>query len=407
MSDHDFADVDGPTTPEALAAVQEQVQKERHERSVREQLDWRRARAEADRLFEAEQQQKATAERRLRVVDGERFLADDDADEKPIWGTADTPIWAAGEPLMICGPNGVGKSTLSHLLVFARIGIDGHGKVLDLPVQPSDGKVFYIAADRPRQIKRAMRRLREPEHLQVLRERLIVHEGPLPFDITRDKDTLADLAQEYGATSIFIDSLKDLCPKPADETDANGYNRARQEAVARGIEWVEDHHNRKAQGDNKKPDTIEDVYGSRWLTAGAGSILCLFGEPGAQQVKLTQLKSPGGFIRPQKLTIDHTRGLMGANVVVDVWTFIKSKPHVTVAEVAKFNAHDRGIATVTDGLIASARKWLNQQATTGALVKGEDPETKLTIYSYNVAHQLTLRVQGDGGQEDGLGGWQG
>ena len=62
--------------------------------------------------------------------------------------------------------------------------------------------------------------------------------------------------------------------------------------VASEIEVVVSHHQRKATGYNKKPTTLADVYGSTWLTAGAGSVVLLWGEAGDPIVELTHLGSP-------------------------------------------------------------------------------------------------------------------
>ncbi|MEU2168290.1 AAA family ATPase [Micromonospora chersina] len=356
----------------------------------------------ARKKFNAEQMGAAAAQRKLRLLDGWEFMDEDEGDETPVWGTQETPVWAVGEPLMIFGPNGVGKSTLSHQLVFARIGLIK--QVMGMPVTASPGKVFYVAADRPKQIKRAMRRLRKPEHREIIKERLIVHKGPLPFDVTIDKDALADLAQSHGATTIFIDSLKDVCSKPSNEESANGYNTARQEAIARGIEWVEDHHNRKASDDNKTPNTIEDVYGSRWLTAGAGSVICLWGEAGSTSVKLTQLKSPGGFLQPQDLTINHATGEIGAHVALGIVDVIRNggKEGITVADAARFfTGKDKPTKTEMEG----ARGKLNRLVKQGTAMTYEHKVDKLTRYYLSPVAKPQMK-KSTGYQQDGLGpGW--
>lgn len=241
-----------------------------------------------------------------RIVDGSDFLFGDDSTEATVWGSVDTPIWASGESLMIFGPPGLGKSTLSHLLVFARLGLIP--SVLNMPVHDDGGNVFYIAADRPKQIRRAMKRLALPEHLDTLKKRLIVHRGPLPVDICQTKNWLADEAERHGATTVVIDSIKDVCSKPSGDDEANGYNTARQELIARNIELIENHHNRKAGGDNRAPNTVDDVFGSRWLTGGAGSILCLWGQPGDTVAKFIHLRGPGELHLPMDVLLDKERG---------------------------------------------------------------------------------------------------
>jgi replicative DNA helicase len=191
---------------------------------------------------------------------------------------------------MFVGPPSVGKSTLAQGLVVARIGL--RATVLDYLVDDDGGRVLYVAADRPRQVLRAMRRLVTPDDRETLDERLVIHLGPLPVDITaeRYRAWLADRAEEMECTTVVVDSVKDLLSGMSDEQGAGGYNSARQEALARGIEMVEIHHNRKANEGHRKPRELDDVYGSRLLTAGAGSVLSLWAQPGEHDVELTQLK---------------------------------------------------------------------------------------------------------------------
>jgi replicative DNA helicase len=183
-------------------------------------------------------------------------------------------------------------------------------EVLGMPVFDSGGRVFYLAADRPRQLRRAMRRFARPEWREVFADRLVLHEGPLPVDITTPagKDWVADQAQHHKADTVIVDSVKDVCPSPSEDGPANGYNLARQECIARRIEWLEGHHNRKASDGNRKPNKLDDVYGSRWLTGGAGSVLCLWGEAGDRIIELTQLKSPAGYFNPTQVEINFSTG---------------------------------------------------------------------------------------------------
>jgi hypothetical protein len=258
---------------------------------------------------EAEAQEQA-AEAAL-FMDGESFLRMAMVTSPPIWGSQamDIHLWEPGESLMIVGPPGVGKSTLAHLLVWARLGLVE--EVIDWPVEPSEAKVLYLAMDRPAQIGRAMSRLVRPEQWPVLKDRLVVRMGPLPVDITQEITWIRDKAQELGADLVVIDSIKDVLPKASDEERAGLYNMARQACLSIGIDWMELHHNRKAGVGNKEPDTLEDVYGARWLTAGAGSVISLHGESGASVVSMKQLKTPAGEFFPRWVELDKDTGQLG------------------------------------------------------------------------------------------------
>lgn len=277
-------------------------------RRVFTRVETKEANAQGDVIFRQREMERAAADRKLRIVDAEEFLYGDADDPEPLWGDADSTGWAEGESLMVFGPPGVGKSTLAHLLMLGRLGLVS--EVLGMPVRDDGGNVLYIAADRPKQIQRAMRRLATHDRRHLLKGRLVVHYGPLPVEVTVDKNWLADLAVEHGATTIVVDSVKDLCQDPSDGLLANGYNLARQEALARGVEWLELHHNRKGTDGNKVPNKLDDVYGNRWLTAGAGSVVCVWGEAGDRIVDLTQLKTPAGMILPTKVEIGFTAGTM-------------------------------------------------------------------------------------------------
>src|SRR5690606_27210720 len=68
------------------------------------------------------------------------------------------------------------------------------------------------------------------------------------------------------------------------------------------------HHQRKAQGDNKRPQAIDDLYGNVLIPAGAGSVILLWGKPGDLAVDLHHLKIPADEIGPLKLVHDHHAG---------------------------------------------------------------------------------------------------
>jgi AAA domain len=254
-----------------------------------------------------------------RTPDAWEWLTSDDTEDVPLWGTKESPLWMPGESLLIAGPPGIGKSTLAHALVWGSLGLVPD--VLGFPVPPmEDGRVLYLAMDRPRQIKRAMARfvkslpedqIEEAEH--VIRSRITPWTGRLPGDIRREPELLVNMAKKYGATRIVVDSIKDVLPDASQEENAGGYNTARQEALTNGIQWIELHHNRKSNGDNRAPNKLDDVYGSAWLAAGAGSVISLFGQPGDIVARLTHLKSPFEAVNPMWVEIDPPTGMVSVH----------------------------------------------------------------------------------------------
>jgi len=256
-------------------------------------------------------------EEERRLVDGATFLNEQQDELQAIWGRADQVLWIPGEGLFIAAPQGTGKTTLAQQLMLARLGL--REEVLGFPVEADTRPILYVAADRPRQIRRSLARMVGEDELAVLEERLLVWTGPLPFDIGIDPRALAAFAKELDVGCVFIDSLKDVALDLVKDETGSRVNAAFQDLIAEGIELVVLHHQRKQQaGGVSKPKSLADVYGSTWLTAGAGSVLLLWGEPGDLVVELKHLKQPAEEVGPFTIVHDHARGFSTISEQVEV-----------------------------------------------------------------------------------------
>jgi len=256
---------------------------------------------------------------RLRV--GDRFVLDEDGPDDAIWGSGAQVLWAPGEPLMIVGPTGVGKTTLANQLIYARLGLVA--EVLGLPVVPADERpILILAMDRPKQARRALRRLFGEDDRQLLAERLVVHNGPLASDVSKHPEVLPELCEYVGCGMVVIDSVKDIASNITDGEMAAGVNRAMQMVCADGREVVALHHQRKGQG-GAKPDTLEDVYGNMQLTAGSGSVLLLWGQAGDPLVELRHLKQPAEPVGPWMLEHDSVHGLFSVSRGFDMLVYLR------------------------------------------------------------------------------------
>jgi len=205
-----------------------------------------------------------------RYVLGGKFIFEQPAAADPIWGDARHVLWSPGEALMIVGPPGVGKTTTVQQLVLARVGVTDD--FLGFPVKKTTSKVLYLAMDRPAQIGRSMRRMVIEGDRDLLDERLVVWPGPPPRDAAKAPEILKMLAEKAGADTIIVDSLKDAAVGLTDPETAGWYNRARQRALAAGIEVVEIAHQKK-QGNGG---------GARWHGAHGR---CRFGVPGVGEAR--------------------------------------------------------------------------------------------------------------------------
>lgn len=268
-----------------------------------------------------------------RFLDGHTWIYDRPAGTPAVWGEDDQVLWAQGEPLLIVGPTGVGKTTVTQQIVFARLGAN-NSDVLGYPVEPSPKPVLYLACDRPSQIARSFKRAHvdNPEAMH----RLIVWPGPPPKDFAKHPTILLEMAKAVGAGTVIVDSLKDVALKISDDETGAGVNRAMQHAVAEGIEVCALHHQRKGQG-GAKPRTLEDVYGSTWITAGAGSVIILWGTAGSPIVELTHLKQPAAPVGPLEIVHDHNTGTSSVSRgPVDALIVLRNSPHgVTSTELAQ------------------------------------------------------------------------
>jgi len=267
-----------------------------------------------------------------RMVRGGSFIHDAPDTVPAVWGAGSDVLMSEGEPLIVTGPTGVGKTTLGAQVIHARLGYSSH--VLGYPVATTGGRVLYLACDRPAQIARALRRHFRDIPRGDLDERLRVWTGPPMYDLARRPDHLLELANRAGADTVVIDSLKDVAVKLSDEETGQGLNRAMQLCVANGVEVLVYHHQvKRGPGGQGKPNSLADVYGSAWITAGAGSVLLLWGAAGDPIVELSHLKQPAETVGPMRVIHDHEAGRSEVWHGVDPLALLRVAPR-SASEVA-------------------------------------------------------------------------
>lgn len=270
----------------------------------------------------------------LRFTPGASFILD--APERPecVWGDGDDVLWAQGESLLITGTPGVGKTTLAQQVVLALLGL--RPGVLGYTVAHR-GRVLYLAMDRPRQIARSFRRMVTDADRAALAG-LTVWEGPPAADVARETGVLLWLAQQAGAQVIVLDSLKDAALGLTSDEVGAAVNRAVQTCLANGVEVLMLHHQvkRSGSGNGGKPIDLADVYGSGWITAGAGSVVLLHGEAGASTVELRHLKPVLAPVGPLSVEHDHTTGTTSRTETVDPLAWLRrQREPVTVHHLAQ------------------------------------------------------------------------
>jgi replicative DNA helicase len=260
-------------------------------------------------------------------VNGHDFIMGVSEDTPSIWGSDKSVLWAAGEPLMVAAPTGVGKTTLTGRLALHRAGVL-EGPLLGLPVEVGVGRGLYFAMDRPRQIARSFRRQVTHAESGALAKSLLFWEGPLPFSVSNcQRGDLLALARSFPEVdTIYIDSLKDLAVGLNDDVAAANVNTELQLCSANGLELVVNHHQRKANEGNKTPRDISDVYGNQQLTSGMGSVLLLWGQPGDAIIEMRHLKQPADEVGPLNLEVDPDRGDMTLHKASDIYAVVSAAP---------------------------------------------------------------------------------
>jgi energy-coupling factor transporter ATP-binding protein EcfA2 len=244
-----------------------------------------------------------------RARDGGSFILDAPQHVPAVWGRGEDVLWPRGELFLIVGPDGVGKGTLAQQLSCGLAEIDGFDRLLGLPINPRPGGILYVAADRPQQIARSWRRMVGEEHRAQLDADVTAWRGPLPFDLGTNPEELVPWLIEQERPTVIFDSLGALLRDPASDEAGSGFYRAMMLATAEGFDLATLYHPRKPNRDQSpRVNTVADVYGSRWITAAAGSILYLDGQAGDLIVRSRHLKQPAGEVGPITLRHDHEAG---------------------------------------------------------------------------------------------------
>ncbi|MCW2898516.1 MAG: Replicative helicase [Streptosporangiaceae bacterium] len=324
---------------------------------------------EIDRLITEYQQRRANITTSdpitSRLVAGGAFILDRPEQIPAVWGEDDQVLWAEGEGLIIAGPAGVGKTTVGQQVLLAAIGIRSHA--LGFAVRPAK-RVLYLASDRPQQAARSMARMVNHEHRDILDAQLVFWPGPPPSDFIKDPSILVRLCQKAGADMVCLDSLKDMAGELASEEGGQAINSAIQRTLVEDIEVIALHHHRKQGGGKdggREPTSLDELYGSTWITAGAGSVVSLWGAAGDPIVSMKHLKQPAGECGPWRLKHDHPNGYTEVWHEVDVLdVLVHARGMLTAQQLAaQIYSPDKGKPTPSE--VEKARRKLDQLAERG------------------------------------------
>ena len=270
----------------------------------RRRLEWHVADRWARQTVDEEDQAEVTSMR----VTGDVLL--DMPGVSPIWGGAAAPFSAEGQPWMVVGSDGTGKTSTAGQYAHARLGLTG--AMWDEPVEPlsSELSVYYFAADRPRQGMEAFKRSFGEKDRPLLRERLHIHKGPPPFRLSspRGQQWLLREVEETNAGLVILDSRKDF-GSTTNADEVAGVVTAVQLLVASDIEVLLLHHPNEASLRRNGPPELADISGHGAVYSGMGSVLFLKGRAGSTLIDVHHLKPIRGVVPPFKIQHDHAAGV--------------------------------------------------------------------------------------------------
>lgn len=301
----------------------------------------------------------------LPPVDGAEWMFNADDTQVVLWGEGDDILWAEGEALMIAGGMGLGKTTLAGRLVRGLLGLED--EVLELPIATATKPILYLAMDRPRQIRRSFRRQFKDSEFDAVKGKLIVRPGPPIADLAVAPMLLAKMAQEVGAGTVFVDSLKDAVVGLSEDATAAAYNRARQGLLAKGINICELHHTRKTT--KESTGGIGEIFGSTWLAAGAGSVIIFSGEPGDPVIKFKHAKQPANEVGPFRVGHDPELGVLTVVQVPLYDLFVQAGANGVTAKMAAeklYETHD-----ANEAICKKSQRYLDKLVRKGFLVRME------------------------------------
>lgn len=317
------------------------------------------------------------------ALDGESFMFGEVAVDVPIWGEGDDLLWTEQGGLLIPADQGLGKSFTAQQIEAARLGV-GPMNLLGLPIAPLDpGKiVVYLALDRPRQIARSMARLfRTDRERAIARERLRIWTKPVPVDVLGDTFAFADWVQETFGDNVgdlVVDSMKDLTPANLSNGEVGqALDMAWKECRARGMSTLILHHERKTDSKesraNRQP-SLDNIYGSVWLTSGMDSILHISGKQGENYVTYTHLKPIVNMLDPIDAMHDQENGRTEVLKLAKSATAKDAKIE-QVFTVIEYASQGGGVITSAEVVgrsgisVASANRYIKQLVESGRIVE--------------------------------------
>jgi hypothetical protein len=219
--------------------------------------------------------------------------------------------WAINELMpqdgcgIIVSPGGIGKTQLMSQFAIHQclgksiIGYDFH--------EPLSAMMFSLEMGKPgyHRLSSIISKGYSPIELAHLDKTFMVAPlgEPMPLDRPEGKRFFEDAIETHQPKAIFLDSLQKVITGDIkdDESIRKFFNYIATVRNKYGVYvWIV-HHTRKAQGDNKKPRELPDVYGSQYITSEPDTVVSLWQDPGDVQapIEFRELKNRYAERKPE------------------------------------------------------------------------------------------------------------
>lgn len=196
---------------------------------------------------------------------------------------------------LLTGMPGIGKTQFSlqaaaHIALgkdFLGFKVDRPRKVMFLSLEMDDLSLKEFVTKQATTYTDAERQLLDTNFVFVALGQ------PLHLNYKAQQDMLVEMMTEENIEGVFIDSLSRATDKALqDEVSTRelmGWVDKTRTAHGVFFWWI--HHNRKANGENKKPNTIHDIYGSVFIQSALSSAACLWHGKERHTIELSFVKS--------------------------------------------------------------------------------------------------------------------
>lgn len=197
-----------------------------------------------------------------------------------------------GGYMLMSGPSGIGKTQIAlDAAAHFTNGLD----FLERPVEQS--KVGFLSLEMGltdlKYFLMTLQAAYTPEQQEVMEEMLQIFPVGEPLYMAKEAE-LNKLDQVIGDLKLgglIVDSLGDATDEDLSDQGFRKFFHRMSKLRAKHNCWMWFiHHNRKANGDNKKPNKLADVYGSQYITSQATSVFCLWDGNYANSLQILPLK---------------------------------------------------------------------------------------------------------------------